>query len=306
MEETALVIMAAGMGTRYGGGIKQIARVGPSGEAIIDYSIYDALKAGFSKIVFIIRKDIEADFREVVGNHIEKVARVEYVFQELDDLPEGFRAPEGRTKPWGTGHAIWTARHVVDCPFVVINADDFYGSGSYKIMHDFLVNDMSDDRESCDYCMAGYILGNTLSDIGTVSRGICSQDDMGYLRSVVETYHIGWRDGVIKGDDIRGNEYTLDEGVLCSMNMWGLKANIMDVLDKGFKEFLSRHIDNPRAEYLLPFVMDRLIRSGEAKIKVLPISDKWYGVTYKEDKQVVTDAIRAMVDEGIYEEKLFG
>ena len=307
MRETALVIMAAGIGSRYGAGIKQLAKVGPSGEIIIDYSIHDALKAGFNKIIFIIRKDIEEEFREVIGKRIEKIAPVDYVYQEMSDLPEGYETPEGRKKPWGTAQAVWAAREVIDCPFAVINADDFYGAGSFKALHEYLTNEMSEDDEVYDYCMAGYILGNTLSESGTVARGVCSQNEDGYLRSVTETYKIGRKEGKVTGEDGDGRERELDEKSLVSMNMWGLKPNIIKVLGEGFPKFLdSLKADDIKSEYLLPVVIDGLIQGGLAKVKVLPIEDKWYGVTYQEDRQYVADAIRRMVDDKVYGEKLFG
>lgn len=307
MRETALVIMAAGIGSRYGAGIKQLAKVGPSGEIIIDYSIHDALKAGFNKIIFIIRKDIEEEFREVIGKRIEKIAPVDYVYQEMSDLPEGYETPEGRKKPWGTAQAVWAAREVIDCPFAVINADDFYGAGSFKALHEYLTNEMSEDDEVYDYCMAGYILGNTLSESGTVARGVCSQNEDGYLRSVTETYKIGRKEGKVTGEDGEGRERELDEKSLVSMNMWGLKPNIIKVLGEGFPKFLdSLKADDIKSEYLLPVVIDGLIQGGLAKVKVLPIDDKWYGVTYQEDRQYVADAIRRMVDDKVYGEKLFG
>ena len=307
MRETALVIMAAGIGSRYGAGIKQLAKVGPSGEIIIDYSIHDALKAGFNKIIFIIRKDIEEEFREVIGKRIEKIAPVDYVYQEMSDLPEGYETPEGRKKPWGTAQAVWAAREVIDCPFAVINADDFYGAGSFKALHEYLTNEMSEDDEVYDYCMAGYILGNTLSESGTVARGVCSQNEDGYLRSVTETYKIGRKEGKVTGEDGDGRERELDEKSLVSMNMWGLKPNIIKVLGEGFPKFLdSLKADDIKSEYLLPVVIDGLIQGGLAKVKVLPIDDKWYGVTYQEDRQYVADAIRRMVDDKVYGEKLFG
>ena len=304
--------MAAGIGSRYGAGIKQLAKVGPGGEIIIDYSIHDALEAGFDKIVFIIRKDIEEEFKEVIGNRIEKVAEVQYVYQDLKDLPDGFAVPEGRTKPWGTAQAIWAARDGIDCPFLVINADDFYGAGSFKIMHEFLVNEMSEDPDRLDFCMAGYILGNTLSRTGTVARGVCRQDSEGNLLSVTETYQISRReDGVIRGEDGNGTTVELPEDTLVSMNMWGLKPEVIRVLGDSFREFLEglKHLPEEKrckAEYLLPFVMDDLIRAGRASIRVLPVSDKWYGVTYHEDREYIVEAIRDMVSKHIYKEKLFG
>ncbi len=307
MKETALVIMAAGIGSRYGAGIKQLAKVGPNGELIIDYSIYDALKAGFNKIIFIIRKDIDEEFREVIGRRIEKIAPVEYVYQDMNDLPEGYSVPAGRTKPWGTAQAVWAARNVIDCPFVVINADDFYGAGSFKAIHEYLVNDMNESDDTLDYCMAGYILGNTLSESGTVARGVCTKNEEGYLDSVTETYKIGKENGIVTGEDGHGARKQLEENALVSMNMWGLKPNIIKVLGEGFPKFLDRLNDGDiKSEYLLPIVIDTLIKEGTASVKVLPIEDKWYGVTYQEDRQYVEAAIKNLVDTGIYREKLFG
>lgn len=304
--------MAAGIGSRYGAGIKQLAKVGPSGEIIIDYSIHDALEAGFNKIIFIIRKDIEEEFKEVIGNRIEKLADVTYVFQDLNDIPEGFHVPEGRAKPWGTAQAILAIRDVIDCPFIVINADDFYGAGAFRTMHDYLVNEMSDDPEELDFCMAGYILGNTLSEKGTVARGVCRQDASGNLLSVTETYHIGRQeDGVIRGDDGNGHVMEIPEDTLVSMNMWGLKPAIIGILEESFRVFLS-HLDGLpaekrlKAEYLLPFVIDDLIKAKKASVKVLPVHEKWYGVTYHEDRESIVKAIADMVRRNIYKEKLFG
>lgn len=304
--------MAAGIGSRYGAGIKQLAKVGPSGEIIIDYSIHDALAAGFDKIIFIIRKDIEEEFKEVIGSRIEKIADVSYVYQDLSDLPEGFHVPEGRTKPWGTAQAIWAIRDVIDCPFMVINADDFYGASSFQIMHDYLVNEMSEDASVLDFCMAGYKLGNTLSEKGTVARGICRQSESGELLSVTETYHIGrHEDGVVRGDDGNGHVREIPEDSLVSMNMWGLKPTIIGILGEKFRVFLQQLQNMPAdkrrtAEYLLPFVIDDLIRAGKASVKVLPVHEKWYGVTYHEDRESIVKAIADMVSRNIYKEKLFG
>ena len=304
--------MAAGIGSRYGAGIKPLAKVGPSGEIIIDYSIHDALAAGFDKIIFIIRKDIEEEFKEVIGSRIEKIADVSYVYQDLSDLPEGFHVPEGRTKPWGTAQAIWAIRDVIDCPFMVINADDFYGASSFQIMHDYLVNEMSEDASVLDFCMAGYKLGNTLSEKGTVARGICRQSESGELLSVTETYHIGrHEDGVVRGDDGNGHVREIPEDSLVSMNMWGLKPTIIGILGEKFHVFLQQLQNMPAdkrrtAEYLLPFVIDDLIRAGKASVKVLPVHEKWYGVTYHEDRESIVKAIADMVSRNIYKEKLFG
>ena len=307
MKETALVIMAAGIGSRYGKGIKQLAKVGPKGEIIMDYSIHDALKAGFDKVIFIIRKDIEEEFRSVIGDRIEKHAKVYYAFQDLHDLPEGYSVPEGRTKPWGTAQAVLCAKKYIDCPFVVINADDFYGADGFKKVHDYLVNEMDENAEKLDMCMAGFVLGNTLSDNGTVTRGVCRTDEAtGELISVTETYEIAEKDGKVTGLDKDGNEVKLDMNDRVSMNMWGLPASFLGVLEEGFPVFLDSITEGDiKAEYLLPKEIDALIKAGKGSVKLLETSDKWYGVTYAEDRQYVEDAIRRMTEAGLYKEGLF-
>ena len=306
MKKTALVIMAAGIGSRFGGGIKQLEPVGPSGEIIMDYSIHDALEAGFDKIVFIIRKDLEADFREIIGNRIEKIAPVEYAFQEIDDLPEGFSVPEGRTKPWGTGQAILAAKNVIKEPFIVINADDYYGKEGFKRIHDYMIHEMDEDGEMYDMCMAGFVLRNTLSENGGVTRGICSVDEDGYLTKVTETYNIyhgedGMHATTRDGEPV---EVELDQHV--SMNMFGLPAKFLEELEEGFPRFLANIKDGDlKAEYLLPTIVDRCIREKKGSVRLLETPDKWFGVTYKEDKPTVVAAIRKLVDDGVYPEKLF-
>ena len=306
MKKTALVIMAAGIGSRFGGGIKQLEPVGPSGEIIMDYSIHDALEAGFDKIVFIIRKDLEADFREIIGNRIEKIAPVEYAFQEIDDLPEGFSVPEGRTKPWGTGQAILAAKDVIKEPFIVINADDYYGKEGFKRIHDYMIHEMDEDGEMYDMCMAGFVLRNTLSENGGVTRGICSVDEAGYLTKVTETYNIyhgedGMHATTRDGEPV---EVELDQHV--SMNMFGLPAKFLEELEEGFPKFLVNIKDGDlKAEYLLPTIVDCCIREKKGSVRLLETPDKWFGVTYKEDKPTVVAAIRKLVDDGVYPEKLF-
>ena len=306
MKKTALVIMAAGIGSRFGGGIKQLEPVGPSGEIIMDYSIHDALEAGFDKIVFIIRKDLEADFREIIGNRIEKIAPVEYAFQEIGDLPEGFVVPEGRTKPWGTGQAILAAKDVIKEPFIVINADDYYGKEGFKRIHDYMIHEMDEDGEMYDMCMAGFVLRNTLSENGGVTRGICSVDEAGYLTKVTETYNIyhgedGMHATTRDGEPV---EVELDKHV--SMNMFGLPAKFLEELEEGFPRFLANIKDGDlKAEYLLPTIVDRCIHEKKGSVRLLETPDKWFGVTYKEDKPTVVAAIRKLVDDGVYPEKLF-
>ena len=307
MKETALVIMAAGIGSRFGGGIKQLEPVGPGGEIIIDYSIYDALKAGFDKIVFIIRRDLEKDFREVIGNRIEKVARVEYAFQELGDLPEGFSVPEGRKKPWGTGQAVLSIKGLVDGPFLVINADDYYGKEGFQKIHDYMVNHMKEDGDVYDMCMGGFILRNTLSDNGTVTRGVCTLDGDGSLKEVTETYEIRMEaDGSMKAQDEQGNPVQVNPDQHVSMNMWGLPAAFLKELEKGFPEFLENLKEGDiKSEYLLPKIIDKLVKAGKARVEVLETKDKWFGVTYKEDKETVVEAIRSLIAEGAYPERLY-
>ena len=305
MKKTALVIMAAGLGSRFGEGLKQLAQVGPSGEIIMDYSIHDALEAGFNKIVFIIRKDIEAAFKEVIGNRIEKIAEVAYVYQELDKLPEGFTKPEGRTKPFGTGHAVLCCKGTVEEPFVVINADDYYGKEAFVKVHDFLVQDHS-EAEKLQFCMAGFILGNTLSDNGAVTRGLCQVDENGHLKKVVETGGlVRTADGAgIEKED--GTVEPTDANVYASMNMWGFSPEMLDILEENFVAFLqSIPQGDVKKEYLLPSIVDMQIQNGRADVSVLETKDKWFGVTYKEDKPLVMASFKALVDAGVYKEKLF-
>lgn len=305
MRKTTLVVMAAGIGSRFGGGIKQLEPVGPSGEIIMDYSIHDALEAGFNKVVFIIRRDLEKDFREIIGNRMEKIVETAYAFQELDNLPEGFTKPEGRTKPWGTGQAILCCRNLIQEPFAVINADDYYGKEAFVKVHDYLVQEQPASTRM-EFCMAGFQLGNTLSENGGVTRGICSVDENGHLTKVTETRNI------IKtpeGAAVQGADGTLtpvEAGCPVSMNMWGFTPEIFKVLDSGFKEFLGSLSDEMKGEYLLPTIVDRLIRADRANVTVLESRDKWFGVTYKEDKPAVVRSFRELIDAGVYREKLFG
>lgn len=305
MKKTTLVIMAAGIGSRFGGGIKQLAPVGPGGEIIMDYSIHDALEAGFHDIVFIIRKDLEEDFKEVIGKRIEKAAPVSYAYQELDKLPEGFEKPAGRTKPWGTGHAILCCKDLVRNPFVVINADDYYGKEGFVKLHNYLTGSEQEDGVS-HFCMAGFILGNTLSDNGGVTRGLCIVDEKGQLIGVRETSDIvKTADGAgIAMED--GTISPIDAGSHVSMNMWGFTPKVLDTLETGFQKFLSGlKPGDMKSEYLLPTIVDQMIQDGTAKVDVLESRDKWFGVTYKEDKESVIASIRALVDAGVYPEKLF-
>ena len=307
MKETALVIMAAGIGSRFGGGIKQLAAVGPSGEIIMDYSIHDAIEAGFNKVVFIIRKDIEAVFKEVIGNRIEKIIPVSYCFQAMDDIPEGFSVPTERKKPWGTGQAVLCAKSAVDCPFMVINADDYYGKEAFVKIHDFLVAD-KEDTGVRQYCMAGFILGNTLSENGGVTRGVCSVDENHYLVEVVETPGLIRKDEFTVLADRDGTIVDISAERYVSMNMWGFTPDIFDVLEKRFVTFLKGIDDTnaKKAEYLLPSIVDELLKKGEATVKVLETRDKWFGVTYADDKKTVVEAFDRLIKEGVYPVKLFG
>lgn len=306
MKDTTLVIMAAGIGSRFGGGIKQLAPVGPSGEIIMDYSIYDALEAGFTKIVFIIRRDLEKDFKEIIGNRIAKAAKVEYAYQELEKLPEGFSIPEGRKKPWGTGHAVLMVKELVHEPFLVINADDYYGKEGFRKIHDYMVNSMDEEKEPLALCMAGFALENTLSENGAVTRGVCEVNADGTLAKVEETFAIEKKADGFYAENEDGVPVSIHAGQLVSMNMWGLSPLFLDELEKGFPEFLQQIPEgNLKAEYLLPKVIDKLIQEKKAEVKVLESGDKWFGVTYQEDKAAVVAAIRRLVDDGVYPEKLF-
>nr|WP_314461334.1 sugar phosphate nucleotidyltransferase [uncultured Clostridium sp.] len=306
MRDTAVVIMAAGIGSRYGSGIKQLEPVGQNGKIIMDYSIFDALEAGFNRIVFIIRKNIEKEFKEVIGKRIEKLVPVEYVFQELDDLPEGFFLPEGREKPWGTGQAVLACKGILKEPFAVINADDYYGKEAFSKIHDYLVT--HEETIPCSFCMAGFMLGNTLSPNGDVTRGVCSVDESGNLSSVTETFHMKQQtDGTVKGEDESGKQIILSGDNLVSMNMWGVTPGFFTDLEAGFVNFLKSMKDGEKQkEYLLPVLMDDLIKRGRAKVAVLKTGDKWFGVTYQEDKEEVKKQISHLIEEGQYSEDLYG
>lgn len=302
--KTTLVIMAAGIGSRFGGGIKQLAPVGPSGEIIMDYSIHDALEAGFDKIVFIIRHDIADDFEEIIGKRIKKVCEVEYAYQETDDLPDGFTKPADRTKPWGTGQAILACKDIVKEPFAIINADDYYGKEAFKLVHDFLVEPHAGG--SLKFCMAGFILKNTLSDNGGVTRGVCTVDGDENLVNVTETYNIVKKDGgaYVSNDD--GSFTRIDEMSRVSMNMWGVTPELFPILESGFSAFLKDGgIDNLKSEYLIPNVIDKLVKGGKVSVKVLETRDKWFGVTYKEDRQSVEEAFSKLIADGVYGKNLY-
>ena len=292
--KTTLVIMAAGIGSRFGGGIKQLQPVGPNGEIIMDYSIKDAKAAGFDKVVFIIRKDLEKDFKEIIGNRIEKEIEVAYAYQELDDLPKGFTKPEGRTKPWGTGQAILVCKDIVKEPFVVINADDYYGREAFVKLHNFLMSEPAYIDGKLNLGMAGFILGNTLSENGAVTRGICDVDARGYLTDVIETKGIEKTElGAVVREEGR-EDRVLDTASHVSMNMWALPTEFMSVLENGFAKFLGNlSEDDTKSEYLLPIIIDGLIKSGKAQVKLEETNDKWYGITYKEDIDYVKEAFKS-------------
>ncbi|MBE7033118.1 MAG: nucleotidyltransferase [Ruminococcaceae bacterium] len=278
-KDATLIVMAAGMGSRFGG-LKQLEPIGPGGEVILDFSVYDAIKAGFNKVVFIIRKDIEQDFKELVGNRIEKKVKTEYVIQEMENIPEGFSVPDGRTKPWGTAHAVFCCKDVVDTPFAVINADDYYGPGAFKTIYEELIS-------SDNTCMVGYKLGNTLTENGTVARGVCEVSD-GLLKGITEHTAIDKNSGV-----------PLDTTV--SMNMWGFRPSIFKRIEEDFVLFLENMTNPAKDEFYIPLVVDRSIKVFDEKIVVLDTDEKWYGVTYREDKESVVNAIKKLFAEGLYD-----
>lgn len=306
MKKPVLVVMAAGMGSRYGG-LKQIDPIDSTGHIIIDFSIYDAVKAGFEKVVFIIKKENEADFKEAIGDRLSRQIEVSYVFQDIHNLPEGYEVPEGRVKPWGTGHAVLSCIGEVDGPFAVINADDYYGSHAFKMAYDFLAAGQ-EEGGVYQYMMVGYKLENTLTDNGHVARGVCVTDENDYLVEINERTHIEKRqDGAAYTEDDGATWVEIPEGSTVSMNMWGFSESILKELKDRFAEFLDENLEkNPlKCEYFLPFVVDELLGEKKAVVKVLKSMDKWYGVTYKEDKPVVVAAIQSLKDQGLYPEKLW-
>lgn len=305
MEKPVLVIMAAGMGSRYGG-LKQIDPIDAQGHILMDFSIFDAKRAGFEKVIFIIKKEHENDFREAIGNRLSKYIEVEYAFQELENIPEGFEIPEGRVKPWGTAHAVLSAIDQIDGPFVVINADDYYGRDAFKKIYDYLCTHSDDDKYR--YAMVGYHLKNTITENGSVSRGVCTIDDNDYLVKVVERTRIEKReDGIAYTEDDGRTWINLPEETIVSMNMWGFSASFLEETKKRFAAFLEESIPkNPmKCEYFLPSVVSALLAEDKATVTVLTSKDKWYGVTYKEDKPVVMDALQNMKDHGIYPERVW-
>ncbi len=305
MKKPILVVMAAGMGSRYGG-LKQIDPVGQHGEVIIDYSLFDARRAGFETVVFIIKHEIEKEFKEAIGNRMEKHMEVRYAFQQLDNLPKGYSVPEGRTKPWGTSHAILSAADVIDGPFAVINADDYYGPEAFKVIYDYLSTHQDD--AVYEYSMVGYLLKNTVTENGHVARGVCVTDSEGYLASVTERTKIATYEGGIHFTEDDGETWTdVDGDTIVSMNLWGFTESFVREAKARFAKFLDKAlVENPlKGEYFLPSVVSELIGEGKARVKVLHSTDKWYGVTYKEDKPVVVQAIADKTAAGVYPEKLW-
>ncbi len=306
MKKPVLVIMAAGMGSRYGG-LKQIDPIDGDGHIIMDFSVYDAVRAGFEKVIFIIKRENEQAFREAIGDRLSRFIQVSYVFQELDNIPEGFTVPEGRVKPWGTGHAVLSCIDEINGPFVVINADDYYGVRAFQMAYDFLTDPEAEDTAG-RYMMVGYRLENTLTENGYVSRGVCVTDDEGYLRGINERTHIEKRgDGAAYTENEGASWTELPADAAVSMNMWGFSADILEELKKRFVVFLEENLEkNPlKCEFFLPFVVDELLEEKKATVKVLKSADKWYGVTYKEDKPMVMAAVQNLKDQGLYPQKLW-
>lgn len=305
MAKASLVIMAAGIGSRFGGGIKQLEPVGPSGEIIMDYSIYDALEAGFDKVVFVIRKSLEEDFKRIIGERIEKITEVAYAYQEVSDIPEPYGAlSEKRSKPWGTGQAILCCKDVVKEPFLVINADDYYGKQAYVEAYQYLMQRRV-ESDRLQIGMVGFVLRNTLSDFGSVTRGICSVNENRMLVSIEETKGIE-KNGIDAVRRTSEGEKKIDGGVPASMNMWAFGTELFPVLEKGFREFLEGiKNDSDGKEYLLPTIVGELLEQKKADVHVLETNDKWFGVTYKEDKPFVVEAVQKLVEAGVYPNPLF-
>lgn len=300
-----LVILAAGMGSRYGG-LKQIDPIDEKGHKIIDFSIYDAMRAGFEKVTFIIKKENEKDFRDCIGNDVSKKMQVEYVFQDLNNVPAGFQIPEGRVKPWGTAHAILCCKDAVKEPFAVINADDYYGVSAYQSLYDFLTKEH--DQMKLPFCMVGYELKNTLTEYGSVARGCCKMDDNGYLETIIErTSIIKTADGAAYTEDDGATYIPIPEDTLVSMNMWGFVPGIFDELQKSMDRFFAEEVEkNPmKAECYLPMEVGRMINEGKAAVKVLSSKDRWFGVTYKEDKPFVEESVSRLKEQGVYPERLW-
>ncbi len=307
MNKPVIIVMAAGMGSRYGG-LKQIDPISDKGEIILDFSLYDAMMAGFEDVIFIIKEENEKDFRALIDERAGKYLNVKYAFQKLEDIPDGYSVPEGRVKPWGTCHAVMSARDLVEGPFAVINADDYYGPGAFHIMYDFLEGS-GEEKEGyvCDFCMVGYELKNTITENGHVSRGVCHVTDSGYLKNIVERTKIMRRQEGICYTEDEQIWVAMPEDTVVSMNFWGFSRRMLYEMTERFRAFLDHALkaDPLKGEYFLPGVVDDLIREGKARVRVLRSRDKWYGVTYREDKQAVTDALQAMKDKGLYPDVLW-
>ncbi|MDD4754425.1 MAG: sugar phosphate nucleotidyltransferase [Desulfitobacteriaceae bacterium] len=304
MKKPVLVVMAAGMGSRYGG-LKQMDPVGSAGELIIDFSIYDAVKAGFKKVVFIIKKEMEEDFRALIDDRAGRFIEVDYAFQNLNDLPDGYSVPEGREKPWGTCHAVLSCRDKINGPFAVINADDYYGFGAFQSMYAFL--EKATDEEKYSYSMIGYLLKNTLTENGHVARGVCETSGDEYLTKITERKKIMWLDGKIQYTENDVDWIAVPDETTVSMNFWGFTPSMMKEIEQRFSAFLDKALkeDPFKGEFLLPITVDQLINEGKAKIKVLQSVDRWYGVTYKEDRASVVSALQSLKDKGLYPQKLW-
>jgi hypothetical protein len=298
MTSPTLLVLAAGMGSRYGG-LKQIDPIGPHGETIMDYSIFDALRVGFSKVVFVIRKEIEQPFKEIIGARFEKHVTVEYVFQELDKLPAGYSVPAGRTKPWGTTHAILMATDAIHEPFAAINADDFYGAEGYRVLAQHLTSD------ALNYAMVGFVLRNTLSDFGTVARGVCKVNCDSYLESIVELTNIEREGEFVRNTNSEGRVTRLTGNEVVSLNMWGFAPQIFEQLRDYFQSFLELHSSDTQLECYLPSAVNTFVRDGRARVKILPTTDSWFGVTYREDRSRVVDSIDRLIHDGRYPESLW-
>lgn len=300
-----LLILAAGMGSRYGG-LKQMDPMGPNGETVLDYSVYDAIRAGFGRVVFIIRKDFADDFKKEIGSKFDDKIDVDYAYQDLNDLPDGFSLPEGRTKPWGTTHAILAARNIINTPFAVINADDFYGSDSFKKITSYFDETSKSTDGKDHYCMVGYKLKNTLSDHGTVNRGICA-DENGYLQDVEEHLNIEVEDdGVCRGENLAGNRVEIPTNSIASMNFWGFPPSIMENLEQNFIAFLKERGEEMKSESYIPTDVDMALKSGKADCNILETSSSWFGVTYPEDKEMVVTNVNKLIEQGEYPADLWG
>ena len=302
MDKPVLIIMAAGMGSRYGG-LKQLDSIGPAGEVILDYSVFDAKKAGFEKVIFVIKEEFENDFEEKIGKNLRNHMEVEYIFQNIENIPDEFTLPEDRVKPWGTAHAILSCIDSINGPFAVINADDYYGRNSFKMLYDFLASEEVKDGKS-HHCMIGFRLENTLTDSGHVARGICTTDDNDMLIDIIERTQIQEiNDSICFMED---DTWTpIEQDSIASMNCWGFRKELIDVLNERFKVFLRNNIDNLKAEFFLPSVVSALLREQKADVKVLTTDERWFGVTYIEDKENVANSIKELTNKGVYPERLW-